>query len=54
LVYADDVDILGDNVGTIKKKTQTLFDASKDVGLEVNRENEECVAVSSPKCRAKS
>jgi hypothetical protein len=33
LVYADDVDLLGDNVYTIKKNTQTLIDASKKVGL---------------------
>jgi hypothetical protein len=39
LVYADDVKILGDNVGTLKKNTQTLIDANKEVGLEVNREN---------------
>jgi hypothetical protein len=29
LVYADDVNLLGDNIGTIKKNTQTLTDASK-------------------------
>jgi hypothetical protein len=32
LVYADD------DIGTIKKRTQTLIDASKEVGLEVNTE----------------
>jgi hypothetical protein len=36
LVYADDVNLLGDNTDTIKKNTQTLFHASKEVGLEVN------------------
>jgi hypothetical protein len=35
LVYADDVNLLGDNIDTIKKNTQTLIDASNDVGLEV-------------------
>jgi hypothetical protein len=35
LVYADHVNLLGDNIDTIKKKTQTLIDASKEVGLEV-------------------
>jgi hypothetical protein len=39
LVYADDVNVLGDDIETIKKNTQTLFDAGKEVGLEVNREN---------------
>jgi hypothetical protein len=38
LVYADDVNLLGDNIDTIKKNTQTLIYASKEVGLEVNSE----------------
>jgi hypothetical protein len=38
LVYADDVNLLGDNVDAIKKNTRTLTDASKEVGLEVNAE----------------
>jgi hypothetical protein len=33
LVYADDVNLLGDNIGTIKKNIETLIDASKEVGL---------------------
>jgi hypothetical protein len=36
LVYANGVNILGDNIDTIKKNTGTLIDASKEVGLEVN------------------
>jgi hypothetical protein len=36
LVYADDVNLPGDNIDTIKKNIQTLIDASKEVGLEVN------------------
>jgi hypothetical protein len=36
LVYADDVNLLGDNINTINKNTKTLIDASKDVSLEVN------------------
>jgi hypothetical protein len=39
LVYADDVNLLGDNIDVIKKNMETLIDASKEVGLEVNREN---------------
>jgi hypothetical protein len=38
LAYADDVNLLGDNIDTIKKKKETLIDASKDVGLEINVE----------------
>jgi hypothetical protein len=38
LVYADDVNLLGDNIDTIKKNTETLIDASSKVGLEVNAE----------------
>jgi hypothetical protein len=38
LVYADDVNILGDNINTMKKNTKTLIDAIKEVGLEVNTE----------------
>jgi hypothetical protein len=34
LAYADDVNLLGDNIDTINKNTQTLIDASKEVGLE--------------------
>jgi hypothetical protein len=32
------VNLLGDNIDTIKKNTQTLIDTSKKVGLEVNTE----------------
>jgi hypothetical protein len=35
LVYADDVNILGDNIDTIKKNKGTLIGAIKEVGLEV-------------------
>jgi hypothetical protein len=38
LVYADDVNQLGDNIDTIEKNTQTLIDASKEVSLEINVE----------------
>jgi hypothetical protein len=38
LAYGDDVNLLGDNIDTINKNTETLIDASKEVGLEVNVE----------------
>jgi sorting nexin-29 len=38
LSYADDVNVVGENIDTIKKITDSLIDASKEVGLEVNPE----------------
>jgi hypothetical protein len=38
LAYADDVNLLGDNIDTIKKNTETLIDVSKEVGIEINVE----------------
>jgi hypothetical protein len=35
-VYADEVNLLRDNMNSIKKNTEVLIDASKEVGLEVN------------------
>jgi hypothetical protein len=33
LAYADGVNLLGDNIDTIKKNTEILIDSSKEVGL---------------------
>jgi hypothetical protein len=38
LSYADDVNILGENIDAIQKSTKALLDASKKVALEVNPE----------------
>jgi hypothetical protein len=38
LAYADDENLQGDNMDTIKKETETLIDASKEVGLGINAE----------------
>jgi hypothetical protein len=38
LAYADDVNLLGDNIDTIKKNKEIVIDASKEVGLEINIE----------------
>jgi hypothetical protein len=39
LVYADYVNLLRDKIDTKKKNTDTLINARKEVGLEVNRES---------------
>jgi hypothetical protein len=46
LPYADDVTIVGENTDTIKKKTEALLDANKEVGLEVNPEKTKCMLMS--------
>jgi hypothetical protein len=39
LIYADNVNLFGDNINTIKNNSETFIDASKEIGLEVSREN---------------
>jgi hypothetical protein len=38
LVYADDVNILGGSIQTIRKNTEALLIDSKEIGLEINAE----------------
>jgi hypothetical protein len=38
LFYADDVNLLGDSVNTIEENTETLLEAGRDIGLEINAE----------------
>jgi hypothetical protein len=46
LAYADDVNIVGENIDTIQRNTKALLDASKDVGLELNPEKTKYMLVS--------
>jgi hypothetical protein len=45
LAYADNVNLLWNNIDAIKKNTETLSDASEDVSLAVNAEKTKYVAV---------
>jgi hypothetical protein len=46
LVYADEVNLLEDNIYIIKKNTEALVDASKEVGLEENAEKTKYMLIS--------
>jgi hypothetical protein len=39
IVYADDMNLHGENIGTIKKNTVIVIDASKEDGPEINADN---------------
>ncbi|KAJ4434191.1 hypothetical protein ANN_22739 [Periplaneta americana] len=43
LVYADDVNMLGENPQTIRENTGILLEANKEIGLEVNPEKTKCL-----------
>ena len=45
-VYADDFNLLGENLQTVRKNTEILIKASKDIGLEVNSEKSKYVITS--------
>jgi hypothetical protein len=46
LVYADDVNILGRSIHSIKKNAEGLVVASKEIGLEVNAKKTKYMVVS--------
>jgi hypothetical protein len=45
LDYADDVNVLGGSVHTIKKITDALVVAGKDIGLEVNADKSKYMVI---------
>jgi hypothetical protein len=46
LVYADDVNIMGENMNTVRKNKEALLQTCKEVGLEVNTEKTKYVVMS--------
>jgi hypothetical protein len=46
LVYADDVNLLDRSIHAIKKNTEALVVASKEIGLEVNAEKSKYMVMS--------
>jgi hypothetical protein len=46
LAYANNINLIGENIDTIQKNTEALLDASKEVGLEMNPVKSKCMLMS--------
>jgi len=46
LVYADDVNMLGGSVHTVKENAEALVLVSKEIGLEVNADKTKHIVIS--------
>jgi hypothetical protein len=46
LVYADDVNLLGNSIYAMKDNTESLLEANRDVGLEINAEKTKYMIIS--------
>jgi hypothetical protein len=54
LAYADDSNLLGDNIDHKKRSKETSTDSSKKIGLEINLEKTKLqVSVLSPELKSK-
>jgi hypothetical protein len=53
LAYADDVNVLGGSVHTVKENAEALVVATKEIGLEVNADKSTWLCLRS-ECRAGS
>ena len=54
LVYADDINILGGSVHTVKENAEALVVASEETGLEVNADETKYMAMSGDKNAGRS
>jgi hypothetical protein len=49
LIYADYVNLLGDSVNAIEENSETLSEASRNIGLEINAEETKYMIMFHPK-----
>ena len=54
MVHADDVNMLGGSVRTIKRNAEAIVVASKEIGLEVNTDKTEYIVMSGDKIAGRS